>query len=152
MTTDVGICSLELCKKRPKINLFAIAQVQNDHVHGTIPNWTRCRRQLNFQNILHVERLTIQDIWWYDQATKTNQISFAPRLLNTVQTAAKWGGLSARPVYWAFGVSSLALCGDVSANDKSPKPLPHCFSVFLCFGVLKQWGWHYDNDVMTLML
>ena len=31
MTTDVGICSLELCKKRPKINLFAIAQVQNDH-------------------------------------------------------------------------------------------------------------------------
>ena len=31
MTTDVGICSLELCKKRPKTNPFAIAQVQNDH-------------------------------------------------------------------------------------------------------------------------
>ena len=146
MTTDVGICSLELCKKRPQINLFAIAQVQNDHAspagQDVEGNWI----------FLHVERLTIQDIWWYDQATKTNQISFAPRLLNTVQTAAKWGGLSARPGYWAFGVSSLALSGDVSANDKSPKPLPHCFSVFLCFGVLNQWGWHYDDDVKTLML
>ena len=35
MTTDVGICSLELCKKRPKINLFAIAQVQNDQDHAS---------------------------------------------------------------------------------------------------------------------